>query len=123
MQLRRGLDVRNASPVAENIVTNLPVGAVAGRRSYNAHWVEALLLAFIILIAIVGLALVALRPSAAVNCVSASWPSTLRAREKWNQSTQKGVGILVKLKAAAPTNATLPRDLAWFEARIAELEK
>lgn len=33
----------------------------------------------------------------------------------------RGWEIIARLAAAAPDNATLPRDLAWFEAQIAAL--
>ena len=36
---------------------------------------------------------------------------------------RQGRDIIARLKAASPTNATLPRDLAWFEAEIVTLEK
>jgi hypothetical protein len=34
-----------------------------------------------------------------------------------------GREIIVKLKTASPSNATLPNDLAWFDCRINVLEK
>jgi hypothetical protein len=33
-----------------------------------------------------------------------------------------GREIIAKLQAAAPTNATLPKDLAWFDEQIAKLK-
>ena len=35
----------------------------------------------------------------------------------------KGRAVIAKLEAQLPDNATLPRDLAWFERQIAELER
>jgi hypothetical protein len=35
---------------------------------------------------------------------------------------RQGRDIIARLKAASPTNARLPKDLAWFEAQIAALE-
>jgi hypothetical protein len=36
---------------------------------------------------------------------------------------RQGRDIIIKLKAAAPTNATLPKDLVWFDGQISAPEK
>ena len=36
---------------------------------------------------------------------------------------EQGRAIIVRLRQQSPDNATLPKDLAWFEAQIAALEK
>ena len=36
---------------------------------------------------------------------------------------RKGRDIITKLKAAVPSNATLPKDLVWFDGQISALEK
>lgn len=36
---------------------------------------------------------------------------------------RRGREIIERLKAQSPDNATLPRDLAWFDSQIAALEK
>jgi hypothetical protein len=35
----------------------------------------------------------------------------------------RGRDMIVRLRQQSPDNATLPKDLAWFDAQIAALEK
>jgi hypothetical protein len=36
---------------------------------------------------------------------------------------RQGRDIIIMLKAAAPSNATLPKDLDWFDRQISALER
>ena len=44
-------------------------------------------------------------------------------RDRALPAFRQGRDIIVKLKAAAPSNATLPKDLAWFDGQICALER
>ncbi len=44
-------------------------------------------------------------------------------RERALGSFRQGREIITKLKTAAPSNATLPKDLDWFDGQIRALEK
>jgi len=44
-------------------------------------------------------------------------------RERALSAFHQGREIILKLKAAAPSNATLPKDLAWFDGQIGGLQK
>ena len=44
-------------------------------------------------------------------------------RERALSAFRQGREIILKLKAAAPSNATLPKDLAWFDGQIGGLQK
>jgi hypothetical protein len=45
------------------------------------------------------------------------------ARSEAVRAFEKGRAIIIRLRQRSPNNATLPRDLAWFEARRAALWK
>ena len=45
------------------------------------------------------------------------------ARDRATGLFRQGRDIIAGLKARSPDNATLPRDLAWFEGQIAALSK
>ena len=44
------------------------------------------------------------------------------ARDEARAGYQRAKDIILKLKAQSPDNATLPKDLAFYEARLAELK-
>jgi hypothetical protein len=44
-------------------------------------------------------------------------------RERALSAFRQGREIILTLKAAAPSNSTLPQDLAWFDGQIGGLQK
>jgi hypothetical protein len=44
-------------------------------------------------------------------------------REQALAAFRKGRDIIIELKAAAPSKASLPKDLFWFDEQMGELEK
>jgi hypothetical protein len=45
------------------------------------------------------------------------------AKREATAAFEKGHAIIVRLMQQSPDNATLPKDLAWFEAQLADLKK
>lgn len=45
------------------------------------------------------------------------------ARERALGAFKQGREIIARLRARSPDNATLPKDLAWFDSQISALEK